>query len=151
MSDPNEDLLVELDVPGESRFEMRYNSAVLQDHTLDFAGVPKQQQLGQARRLLCGAAAYCLAGTVYAALRGRNADVRSLSARASAVAGRDAGGITRVQRLEISVEVELPDEDLDKLERVKSIMDSRGCLITRSIEAGIDVSHSITRVKSPRA
>jgi organic hydroperoxide reductase OsmC/OhrA len=135
---------VDVEVLGERRYEVRYQSPALADDLIDLAHTPQEERTGQARRLLCGAAALCVAEEVEAALRARGATIRSLRARATATSSR-----AKVEQMDVTLEVDVPDEDAETLERVKQIL-HLGCLITRSLAEGVEVSHQIIRGNAPR-
>jgi len=143
VGDREKDLSVVFELVGEETFEIHYHSLMLEDHLLDYPSVPEEARLGQMRRLLCAAAVGCFTGTIYAALVSRGAEVRSLRGFCTASISEDSP--PAVSALDIRVEVEVGNEDKVILERVRTIAE-RGCLITRSLARGIDVTHTITLV-----
>jgi organic hydroperoxide reductase OsmC/OhrA len=137
---------VGFEVIGEYKFELRYNSALLSDHVLDYAAAKPEDRPGQMRRLLAEAACGCFSGHFYTALRKKKVHVKSLRSRATATTGIDPEtGLSRVIELAITLEVDVPDSDLDALEAVEKEM-SNGCLITRSLAPGIAVTTRVVRL-----
>jgi organic hydroperoxide reductase OsmC/OhrA len=128
---------------GDRRYEIQYRSSVLTDRVIDLAAVPHGERIGQARRLLCAAAALCFAEEVEAALRARGATIRSLRATAAATSNR-----AKVKEMEVTLEVDVAEKDAQTLERVKQIL-HLGCLITRSLADGVKVKHQIVRSRAP--
>ena len=124
--------------------ELRYHDAVLEDHPLDFDGVPEAARSGQMRRLLCGAALGCFAGSARAALVARGVTPRALRGAATAETGPGEGG-SRVTALDIRVEVSIDDAHADTFAKVQKILE-KGCLITRSLAPGIAVTHELVRL-----
>ncbi len=133
---------VGFEVIGDNQFKITYNSPILQDQILDYRNVPKAQQPGQMRRLLCAAAVGCFAGSVYDALKARGVSIKSQTAKSTAITGN--GPLKRIQKIDIVVEVEIEDKDIETLEEVKKLLE-KGSLVTRSIEPSITVSRTIVR------
>ena len=143
MDDKLTDLPVEFELVGDEKFAIYYHSLMLDDHLLDYPSVPEEAQLGQMRKLLCAAAVGCFAGTVHAVLVNRGAEVRSLKGFCTASTSEDSPPV--VSALDIRVEVEVGEEDKEILEKIRTIAE-RGCLITRSLARGMEVTHTIVSV-----
>jgi uncharacterized OsmC-like protein len=129
----------------EGKVEICFGDALLTDQVMDYTNAPEGASGGQMRKLLCSAALGCYAGSVKGALIARGVEIRSLGGTASATAGRNVGNQTRVEAIGIRVEVGIDDNDAETLEKVSKILEN-GCLITRSLEPGIKVTHTIVRV-----
>jgi uncharacterized OsmC-like protein len=142
----SDEATVEYVLVGESQFKVLYNSPMLEDHFLDYPSIPKEEQPGQMRRLLCAAAVGCFSGTVYAALISRGVQVKSLKGTATSTTAKSKGSPPVVKSINIQVDVDIDDKDLETLERVKKIV-KNGCLITRSLAPAIAMTHSITRIR----
>lgn len=135
---------VEFKVVGDKQFRILYNSPLLTDHFLDYPSVPKEEQPGQMRKLLCAAVVGCFSGTVYTALLSRGVNIKSFKSTGTATTTKKNGSLPVVKSIHILVEVDINDEDQKILDRVKKIAE-KGCLITRSIAASIVVTHTIVR------
>jgi uncharacterized OsmC-like protein len=143
VGDSKRDLSVDIELVGEETLEIHYHSPMLKDHVLDYPSVPEEARSGQMRRLLCASAVGCFTGTVRAALVSRGATIRSLKGTCTATTSEGSPPV--VSSIDIRVEVAIDDEDEAILERVRTIA-ARGCLITRSLAQGMDVTHTIVRV-----
>ena len=136
---------VEVEVVGDGKLEISYNSPLLEDHLLDYPSVPEEERLGQMRRLLCASVVGCFTGTVYFALASRGAQIKTLKGTGVASTGKADESSPKVRTIDIRVEVDIDDEDSQIFERVKKIVEE-GCLISRSIAPSITVTHSIVRI-----
>ncbi len=123
---------------------IQFDDALLSDQTFDYASVPEAERAGQMRKLLCASALGCFAGSARAALQTRGATIRELRGTAQAKTGQGEGG-SRVTSIHIRVEVRLDDGDADTFAKVDHIL-RKGCLITRSLAPGIDVTHELVRL-----
>ena len=133
---------VEFIVVDDMTFRISYDSPLLQDRLLDYLSVPEEQRHGQSRRLLCALALACFSSTVYMALKSRGARTSSLKGIGVASAGKSNAPTTKVNRIDICVEVDLPEDDAPTLKKVKKIVE-KGCLVTQSIAPSITVRHSV--------
>ena len=133
------------DLVGDDKFRIQYNSPLLKDHIMDHRAVPEEKRPGQMRKLLCASAAGCLSGSLYNALTNRGVQIESLKASAVAFGANEIGALPRIQAIHIKVEVGIDEKDSKFLEEVKNDF-KEGCLITRSISPGIQVTHSIDRI-----
>ena len=129
----------------DGKVEIRFGDTLLTDQVMDYESAPEDARGGQMRKLLCSAALGCYAGSVKGALLARGAEIRSFRGMASATTGRNASNLTRVEAIDIRVEVAIDDKDAETLEKVTKILE-KGCLITRSLEPGIKVTHTIEPV-----
>ena len=137
---------VGFEVIGEHKFKLLYNSALLGDHVLDYAAAEPEDRPGQMRRLLAEAACACFSGSFYTTLKKKKAHVKSLRSWATATTGFDPeNGLSRVTELAITLEIDVPDSDLDALEATEKEM-SAGCIMTRSLAPGIAVTTKVVRL-----
>ncbi len=128
-------------LPGDTH-KLSTGSAVLGDLTLDYTNIPEAERGGTSVKLLAGAALYCFSSTLSGALNARAVKWSRISGEAEAVTGKDEAGRGRVLSLRLSVTVQLPEDYADTFERCKKIMRS-GCLITASLEGGMDLQYDI--------
>jgi len=135
---------VGIELVGDAKFAINYNSPMLGDHLLDYPSTPEEERPGQMRRLLCGAAVGCFTGAVYMTMTSRGARVKSLKGTAVSSTGKDENSVDKVKAIDIRVEVNIDDADLEILEEVKKFLEN-GCLVTRSISPSITVTHTIVR------
>lgn len=119
-------------------------TAALPDIRIDYTGIPKDARAGTAQRLLAASALYCFASTLGAALAARGVTIKSLTGRALSEKEKDEYYRTKVGNIQIEIEVDVNDADLPTLEKCEKIMEN-GCLITYSLNQGIEVEHTIKR------
>ena len=94
---------------------------------------------------LAASALYCAAGTLGAALRGRDVEVRSLTGRAVIEQGPDKTGRMCVSHIRIEVEADLDEKDQKMFEKCCRIAE-HACLVSYSLRNGVDVSPTFRRV-----
>ena len=140
----NEDPVM-FEMIGEKKFKISYNSALLEDHLMDYLAVPEEKRPGQMRKLLCASVAGCFTASVYMALSTMGVKINSLKGTAAAFSAEDIGSLPKIKAVDIKVEIDIDDKDSDIFEEVKKIFE-KGCLITRSISPAIKVTHSISRI-----
>jgi hypothetical protein len=75
----------------------------------------------------------------------RGARVRSFEGRASPVMSVGGDGLNNLDAIEISVEVDLPDEDLWILAETKKLLNTDGCPIARHLSHPIKVQGNIVK------
>ncbi len=119
----------------------------LPDIKIDYTGIPQDQRGGTATRLLCASALYCFASTLGSSLVARGVKIRSMSGKAVAQKAQDDYKRTKVERIRIEIEVDVDDADIPTLEKCKVIAE-RGCLISYSLEGGVEVEKVIRRFKT---
>ena len=139
-----EEVVVEYRRDGDDKHILSLNSKAVPEIRIDYTGIPKDARAGTAQRLLAASALYCFASTLGAALAARNATIRSLTGRAVSEKDKDEYYRTKVSNIQIEVEVDVNDGDLPTLEKCEKIMEN-GCLITYSLNQGIEVEHTIKR------
>jgi len=138
--------IVEYKREGDDHHYLTFGSKALPDISIDYTGMTQEQRAGTARKLLSAAALYCFASTLGSSLRARGVNIKSLWGRASAETGQDDYKRTKVAKIRIEVDVDLDDADLPVLEKCSTIAE-RGCLVTYSLEEGIEVEKEIRRVQ----
>ena len=118
-------------------FTIRTGHPLLGDIHADFSQVGPDRRAGTARALLVGAALNCYCGTLNAALLARDVQYRRIvgTGRAEKV---ERDGMSWVTRVELNIRVEVDDADAEVLTHCLKIV--KGCMITRSLMEGIDVS-----------
>ena len=139
----SDDIVVNVELVGEEQLKIAYNSPLLADHVLDYPSVPQEARSGQMRRLLCGSAVGCFAGSVYFMLNGRGAEVRAM--RATGRIHKDEESSNSVGAIHIRVEVDIDEADIPTLDRVRQLLED-GCLVTRPLSSAMPVTHEIVRV-----
>ena len=129
---------------GDDIHNLSMGISSLEDITIDYTGIPQKERAGTAVKLLCAAVIYCYASTLAAALNARGAQTKSLVGRAIATKSRDVFGKTKINQIVVELDVEIDDAYLPVLEKCKTIMEN-GCLISYSVNQGIEVQHVIKR------
>ena len=142
----DEVIMVEYHRQGQDGHFLALGSPALPDMHIDYTGIPQDQRAGTANRLLCASALYCFASTLGSALIARGATIKSLSGRAVSQKEKDDYYRTKVSRIRIEIDVNVEEKDLPILEKCQKIME-RGCLITYSLDGGIEIEHSIKRAE----
>ena len=137
-----DEVSVGFELVGDAQFKICYNSPLLKDHFLDYLSIPQEKRPGQMRRLLCAAVVGCFSGTVYLALASRGARIKSLKSTGTTFTAKSNGSPPVVKSIDIRVEVDVDDEDLGILEKVRKIAE-KGCLISQSIAPSIAVTHTV--------
>ena len=138
----SKEIVVNVDLVGEEQLRIGYNSPMLADHVLDYAGAPQEVKPGQMRRLLCASAVGCFADSVYFMLIGRGVEVRAM--HSTGTLHSDVGD-NPLGAIHIHVEVEIDDEAVPTLDRVRELL-AKGCLVTRGLARGMPITHEIVRI-----
>jgi uncharacterized OsmC-like protein len=142
MAEEEKEVVVEYRRDGDDKHILSLDSKALPEIRIDYTGIPKDKRAGTAQSLLAASALYCFASTFGSALAARGATIKSLIGKAVSEKEKDEYYRTKVSNIQIEVEVDLNDADLPTLERCKKIMEN-GCLITYSLNQGIEVEHNI--------
>ena len=123
-------------------FTVRTGHPLLGDIHADYTTVSPDRRLGTARVFLVSAALDCFCGTLNAALLARDVRYRRIvgTGRAEKV---ERDGVSYVTRVDIDVRVEVDDKDAETLAHCLKIV--KGCMITRSLMEGIEVSVNAER------
>jgi uncharacterized OsmC-like protein len=140
------EITVEYRREGDDQHILALGSKAIPDIKIDYARIPKDERAGTAQRLLTASALYCFASTLGSALSARSVTIKSLTGRASSEKEKDDYYRTKVSRIQIDIEVDLPESDLPTLEKCAKFVEN-GCLITYSIGQGIEVEHTIKRAQ----
>jgi organic hydroperoxide reductase OsmC/OhrA len=109
---------------------------------VEISKLPPEKRLGVARSLLAASATYCFAGYLNYMLKARGVMVNSLTASSFIEMGKNDSGADVVERLDIDVFVDVPEEKRDVLERCCRLAEE-GCLITQSLLRGVEINHQI--------
>jgi uncharacterized OsmC-like protein len=99
-----------------------------------------------ANRVLNAAALCCVATTLASDLTKRGAEVKSLTGRAASGKEKDSVMRTRINEIQVEIEVDIGDADQAILDECLEII-SRDTLAMYSLREGIEVEASIKRVK----
>lgn len=126
-------------------FTIHTNHPLLGDIRANFASVSPERRQGTARALLVAAALDCFCGTLNAALLSRDVQYRSIKGAAYAETEKRSG-VSYVTRINISVQVDAEIADSQTLAHCLSIV--KGCLITRSLMEGIEVTIHASQTES---
>jgi len=97
-------------------------------------------------RLLNAAALCCVATTLASDLIKRGAEIKSLTGKAASNKEKDSVLRTRINEIQVEVEVDIGDADQAILDECLEIM-ARDTLAMYSLREGIDVEASIKRVR----
>ncbi len=144
--DDEKEVAVEYRREGDDRHILALGSKAIPEIKIDYTGIPKDERAGTAQRLLAASALYCFASTLGSALAARGATIKSLTGRAVSEKDKDEYYRTKLSNIRIEVEVDVNDGDLPTLEKCEKIMEN-GCLITYSLNQGVEVEHAIKRTK----
>jgi osmotically inducible protein OsmC len=139
-----EEIRVEYLRQGDDIHHLQMGQSSLGDITIDYTGIPPKDRTSTAAKLLCASVIYCYASTLAAAMNVRGAQIKSLTGRAIATKGKDVFYKTKVNQITVELDVEIDDAHLPILEKCKRIMEN-GCLISYSVDQGIEVQHVINR------
>ncbi|MEM2839429.1 MAG: OsmC family protein [Thermoplasmata archaeon] len=93
-------------------------------------------------RLLAAAAAHCMASSLLFCLEKSRIDVRDLNVIAKAYFGRNEENRLRITRIELQLNVKVPDSEKASAERCKTIFD-KYCTVSQSIKRGIPIDFKI--------
>ena len=99
-----------------------------------------------ANRVLNAAALCCVATTLASDLIKRGAEVKSLTGRAASGKEKDSVLRTRINEIQVEIEVDIGDADQAILDECLEII-SRDTLAMYSLREGIEVEASVKRVK----
>ena len=99
-----------------------------------------------ANRVLNAAALCCVSTTLASDLIKRGADIRSLTGRAASKKEKDSVLRTRIDEIQVEIEVDIGDADQAILDECLEII-SRDTLAMYSLREGIDVQASVKRVR----
>ena len=98
-----------------------------------------------ANRILNAAALCCVCTTLASDLTKRGADIKSLTGRAASQKEKDSVLRTRINEIQVEIEVDIGDADQAILDECLEII-SRDTLAMYSLREGIDVEANIKRV-----
>jgi len=99
-----------------------------------------------ANRILNAAALCCVATTLASDLAKRGADVKSLTGRSASKKEKDSVLRTRIDEIQVEIEVDIGDADQAILDECLEII-NRDTLAMYSLREGIDVEANIKRVR----
>jgi len=136
---------VELEYLENVDFKVKFGHGAMDDLVIAVSRVPEGQSGGVARKLLAASITYCMAGWLFTLLQKTRVDVNALKAKTELTMGKDESGRDFVDKIDMQIRVQISDEDVNAFERCKSIV-NRGCLISRSLIEGVEVTHSISRM-----
>ncbi len=119
--------------------------AALGNIVIDNTNVPADQRGGTAKQLLGAAALYCYAAALNAAMEARALKYNSLDLTATMDVDANEKGQSRVQKIAITANVGIDEEDLDLFDRVARVM-KNGCLVTGSLHDGIEMEYKLNPV-----
>ncbi len=110
--------------------------------TVDFTDVPAEQRGGVAKQLLGASALFCYCSALVGALEARGARFSDVHGKATLHVGGNDLGQGRVKKIDIEVQVSLPEEDEEIFTRCAKIM-KQGCLVTGSLHDGIEMAYDL--------
>ncbi|MCQ2444555.1 MAG: OsmC family protein [Mailhella sp.] len=119
--------------------------AALGNIVIDNTNIPADQRGGTAKQLLASAAIFCYASALNAAMETRALKYQSLDVTAEMTVDANEKGQSRVQKIVITANVGIDEEDLDLFERVARVMKG-GCLVTGSLHDGIEMEYKLNAV-----
>ncbi len=99
-----------------------------------------------ANRILNAAALCCVCTTLASDLTKRGVDIKSLTGRSASKKEKDSVLRTRINEIQVEIEVDIGDADQSILDECLEII-SRDTLAMYSLREGIDVEANIKRVR----
>jgi uncharacterized OsmC-like protein len=99
-----------------------------------------------ANRMLNAAALCCVCTTLASDLIKRGADIKSLSGRAASTKEKDSVLRTRINEIQVEIEVDIGEADQSILDECMEIV-SNDTLAMYSLREGVDVQASIKRMR----
>ncbi len=139
--------VVEFELMDDLKFNLSYDSALLDDHLIDFGSVSEEKRKGQSLRMLCASALSCYVGTIYLELLMKGVEVRQLKGSAVPVTSLDTNGQNRLDAIDIEVDVDVPDKDSGILDEVLKFLDAQGCPISRHLSHPIEVKSRVNKLR----
>jgi uncharacterized OsmC-like protein len=133
---------VNVEILQESDWKFTFDHEALEDIVVALTKLPEEKRSGIARKLLAAAATYCMAGSLKLCLEENGVEIDGLSAYSKIKMGKAESGINIVETIDLKVLITVPEENYKELEHCREIL-KEGSLITRSLERGIKVNHSI--------
>jgi uncharacterized OsmC-like protein len=133
---------VNVEILQESDWKFTFDHEALEDIVVALTKLPEEKRSGIARKLLAAAATYCMAGSLKLCLEENGVEIDDLSAYSKIKMGKAESGINIVETIDLKVLITVPEENYKELEHCREIL-KEGSLITRSLERGIKVNHSI--------
>jgi uncharacterized OsmC-like protein len=133
---------VNVEILQESDWKFTFDHEALEDIVVALTKLPEEKRSGIARKLLAAAATYCMAGSLKLCLEENGVEIDGLSAYSKVKMGKAESGINIVETIDLKVLITIPEENYKELEDCREIL-REGSLITRSLERGIKVNHSI--------
>jgi len=116
--------------------------AGLEKIIIDYTGVPTEERTGIARALLAAASLSCYATALEKLLTVRGASFESIVAEATLTFATNEAGQARIEKMDLDAVVEMNKDDSAIYDRCSKIM-KQGCLITRSLHEGIEMSYAL--------
>jgi uncharacterized OsmC-like protein len=93
-------------------------------------------------RLLAVAVAHCMVSSLLFCLEKSRIGVKGIDARAKAYFGRNEENRLRINRIELKITAEIPDNEKANIDRCKSIFE-KYCTVSQSIRSGIPIEYSL--------
>ena len=123
---------------------VKFNHDLLEDMTVSPSSVPKNKRSGVARALLSTSALSCMAGSLNYMLKARDVEVKRIKGSASVEMGKNEKNREYVKSMTLDIDVDIADEYMPVLERCIKYLED-GCLVTRGLKKGINVTNNIQR------
>ena len=138
---------VDIELLENGDYHIKLNHQLLADIDVQLSKVPEEKRGGVARALLSASALYCLAGTLADMLKARSVPIGGMTGSASVKIGKNGKGREVVDSLNIGLDVDVPEENLQELDRCIKILDD-GCFITGRLKKGLLVNNDIKLMTS---
>jgi uncharacterized OsmC-like protein len=135
---------VEVNLLENGDYNIELNHEALENIQVSLSTVPQDKRGGVARALFSASALYCMAGSVNYLLSARKVQVKDIKGSVSVQMGKNDKGRDLVEALTLDIDVDIPDENSPELERCIKYL-KEGCLITRGLKKGIDVTINIKK------
>lgn len=138
--------VVKFELTDNLKFNLSYDSSLLDDHLINFESVPEEKRKGQPLRMLCASALSCYVGTIYLELSARKAEIRHLKGNAVPVISLDKDGLNRLDTIAIEIDVDVPEKDSEILDEVLKLLNTQGCPISHHLSHPIEIKSKINRI-----
>jgi organic hydroperoxide reductase OsmC/OhrA len=135
---------VEINLLENGDYYLKLNHDALENVKVSLSKIPKDKRGGVARALFSASALYCMAGSLKSLLSARKVPVKDIIGSVSIKMGKDEKGRPLVESMELDIDVDIPDEYRSQLDRCIGYLEE-GCLITRGMKKGINVTNKIKK------
>lgn len=138
------DVKVEIEKLQNTDLKIKFNSKSMEDIIIKRSGILKNQKGAEARQLMAASLGECMCSTLIFLLEWVRIDLETFNATIHVHTGKDEDNrrcVTGINLI-INLQTQLDQENVKKIKRVKKLFE-KGCLISRSLSRGINITYSI--------